>query len=143
MFRKNQGSGNNPARETLAEALPTLSRSVVRRNRQALIVRVNHGEGFFRFREQKMLDPLSPDLQPLNELLSLLPQRPSPPTVWRWITKGKNGTRLESLKIANKLYSTEAEVRRFLCAIQSPTQQVANDESSEERELKRRGILNG
>lgn len=94
------------------------------------------------FGAQEMLDPLSPDLKPVSELLHLLHKRPSPPTVWRWITKGRNGTRLETLKIANRVYSTEDEFRRFLTESQENIPVTSAQSLTSERELARRGYLN-
>lgn len=88
----------------------------------------------------KPLDPLDPEMKPLRELLGMLPKKPSPPTIWRWMQRGKNGTRLHALKIGQELYSTEAELRRFIVESQAgpkPIDQEAH--AAAERELERRG----
>jgi hypothetical protein len=68
-----------------------------------------------------VLDPFAPDFLSLRALLNELPIRPSPAVVCRWHLRGVNGTRLEVLKIAGKLFSTRTELRRFLQASQRPT----------------------
>ena len=74
------------------------------------------------------LDPLADDLRLLNDLLVSLPHRPSPPVVWRWMKKGVRGTRLQTLKIAGRLHTTETEFRRFVLAIQAPNAAEITDE---------------
>ena len=63
-----------------------------------------------------MIDPFAEDFRSLSDLLDELPLRPSPAVVCRWHLRGANGTRLETLKIAGRLYTTRAELRRFLQA---------------------------
>lgn len=85
------------------------------------------------------LDPLSADMKPLQELLGMLPKRPSPASVWRWMKRGKNGTRLAAMKIGQELYTTADELRRFLTESQAGIKPI-DDAAAEaaERELARR-----
>lgn len=83
-----------------------------------------------------VIDPLAEDLRAVNDLLDRLPHRPSPPVVCRWILRGCNGTRLHTLKIAGKHYTTEAEFRRFLSAMASaPVERTDEDLDAVDRQL--------
>lgn len=64
------------------------------------------------------LSPLDPELCLLSDLISRLPHRPSPGVVARWVTKGRNGTRLNVLKIGGRNHTTPREFERFIRAIQ-------------------------
>jgi formamidopyrimidine-DNA glycosylase len=53
----------------------------------------------------------------LRDVCKLLPGRPSVSTLWRWINRGVRGERLSTVKIGGTNYVSEAELERFLRAI--------------------------
>lgn len=93
------------------------------------------------------IDPLAKDLCSLSDLLNRFPKRPSPTVVWRWTKKGTRGTRLETIKIAGCLHTTETEFRCFVAAIQVPKPEPACIDSERqhaiERQLESKGYLGG
>jgi hypothetical protein len=50
----------------------------------------------------------------LNELAKLLPTRPAPSILSRWVTKGLRGVRLPILKIKGRNYSTANALNWFV-----------------------------
>jgi uncharacterized protein DUF1580 len=85
-----------------------------------------------------MLDPFAEDFRPLGEL----PNRPSPAVVCRWHLRGANGTRLETLKIAGRLYTTRSELRRYLQESQRPHGASSDREGRLDATLQAAGMLN-
>lgn len=88
------------------------------------------------------LDPTDPDLLPLSELVKQLPARPSPPTLHRWTYKGIRGTRLRTVKVCGRHFSTEAALKEFIMAIQntpSPTGPTDEELDAVDRQLKAKG----
>jgi uncharacterized protein DUF1580 len=88
-----------------------------------------------------MLDPFSDDFRPLSDLLDELPIRPSPAVVCRWHLRGANGTRLEILKIAGRLFTTRSELRRFLQESQRPSGTSSEQESRVDADVETAGLL--
>jgi hypothetical protein len=88
-----------------------------------------------------MLDPFAEDFRPLSDLLDELPIRPSPAVVCRWHLRGANGTRLETLKIAGRLFTTRNEVRRFLQESQRPHGASSDREGRLDADLHAAGLL--
>jgi len=91
--------------------------------------------------ERAMLDPFADDFGPLADLLGELPIRPSPAVVCRWHLRGSNGTRLEVLRIAGKLFTTRAELRRFLQESQRPSGRQTEQQNRIDAELEAAGLL--
>ncbi len=90
------------------------------------------------------LDPFTPGLRPLNELARELPQRLSPPTLWRWASNGRNGVRLSTIKIGRTVYTTREEFSRFLIESSQPNHPEpipAEQHEATESELRRIGYL--
>lgn len=89
------------------------------------------------------IDPLSPDAVALKELIKELPAgaQPSSPTQWRWIKKGRNGTKLQAIKVAGVLVTTRTEFRRFIAAIQDQPAPPPEAPAKVNDELVRRGYL--
>jgi hypothetical protein len=87
-----------------------------------------------------MLDPFAEDFRRLADLLGELSISPSPAVVCRWHLRGANGTRLETLKIAGRLYTTRTELRRFLQAQRTPDTS-ADREGRLDAELQAAGLL--
>ena len=68
----------------------------------------------------------------------------SPPTIWRWVTRGSRGARLDVTKVGKRLFCSEEAVQRFIMGQQAgPAAAVhAVERSPEETEtLKRAGLL--
>ena len=98
-------------------------------------VPVPHEEG------RPMLDPFAEDFGPLSKLLDELPIRPSPAVVCRWHLRGVNGTRLDVLRIAGKLFCTRTELRRFLQESQRPIRTPTAQENEIDAALEAKGLL--
>jgi hypothetical protein len=88
-----------------------------------------------------MLDPFADDFRPVSELLDELPIRPSTAVICRWHLRGANGTRLETLKIAGRLYTTRSELRRFLQESQRPHGASSDREGRLDAALQAAGLL--
>jgi hypothetical protein len=86
-----------------------------------------------------MLDPLDPDLVPLSEIGKKFA---SPAVLCRWHLKGSNGTKLDTLKIAGRVYTTRDEFRRFLRESQLRHGQPAAAPIAPEREQEMNRQLN-
>jgi|GEM_PF-5624026 len=65
----------------------------------------------------------------LAQLSHLLPQRPHPSTIYRWITRGIRGNRLNSYKIGNQRVVTLADAEAFFaaCSTQGSSSQTPCD----------------
>lgn len=86
------------------------------------------------------VSPLDPELCLLSDLLARLPHRPSPGVVARWVTKGRNGTRLSVLKIGGRNHTTPREFERFILAIQPrPAEPTDADHAAVDRQLAEAG----
>jgi hypothetical protein len=90
-----------------------------------------------------VLDPFAVDFLPLSPLLDELPIRPSPAVVCRWHLRGSNGTRLEVLRIAGKLFTTRTELRRFLQDSQRPPDAPTERRRRIDADLEAAGLLRG
>jgi hypothetical protein len=90
-----------------------------------------------------MLDPFAEDFLPLPQLLDELPIRPSPAVVCRWHLRGANGTLLEVLRIAGKLFTTRTELRRFLQESQRPPGALTDRKRRMDADLEAAGLLPG
>ncbi|REK12638.1 MAG: DUF1580 domain-containing protein [Planctomycetota bacterium] len=60
-----------------------------------------------------MIDLTNEHLLTLAEAASLLPDRPSIATLWRWRTRGAHGRRLESIVLGGKVYTSREAIQRF------------------------------
>lgn len=63
-----------------------------------------------------MLDLNQEELLTLKAARSEFPNRPSLPTIWRWILKGSKGIRLDSVRIGGRRYTSKQAVARFIQA---------------------------
>lgn len=61
----------------------------------------------------------------LSQAAKLVPSRPNTSTFWRWGTQGVGGRKLEMVRVGGFWYTTEASVKEFLEATNSPTEPVA------------------
>src|SRR5687767_5031064 len=61
------------------------------------------------------LDPLEADLN-LADAAKLVPGRPCHMTLWRWMTRGIKGIRLDSVIVAGVRRTNREALRRFLQA---------------------------
>ena len=64
---------------------------------------------------------LSETLVRLSEAPQLIPSRPSPRTVWRWVLRGSRGRRLETVLIGGSRFTSREAIERFLRTGMSPT----------------------
>lgn len=83
------------------------------------------------------------ELITLSEGLRRLPTRPSPPTAWRWRTKGINGVRLPVARCGSKWITSTQAMAEFVRR-QTPVQPVAvaTGRTPEQiRQLKAAGLL--
>lgn len=48
---------------------------------------------------------------------ALFPRKPHPTTVWRWVSHGIRGIKLESWMIGGQRCTTPAAIERFLCRL--------------------------
>jgi hypothetical protein len=52
----------------------------------------------------------------VSQAASHFPYRPSLSSIWRWMTRGVKGTKLESIKIGGIRYTSLEAIKRFLAA---------------------------
>lgn len=77
-------------------------------------------------------------LVPISKASNFFQSRPSRQTLERWLRKGINGVKLESVKIGLKRFVTERSIREFLVAQNSPLPEPTSPvkRSMSEKELK-------
>lgn len=61
-----------------------------------------------------MSNLLSETLVTAAEATKIFPTRPSPATVWRWMTRGTRGLHLESVVVGGQRYTSREAIARFL-----------------------------
>ncbi|TWU08839.1 hypothetical protein CA54_40760 [Symmachiella macrocystis] len=64
-----------------------------------------------------VIDPFDEGTLPLAEMAKLLPNRPTPQCLWRWITKGRNGVRLQAIPVGRGYHTNKEAVTVFLNAV--------------------------
>jgi hypothetical protein len=73
-----------------------------------------------------MLDPFAEEMLTAVEAAKLIPGRPDSCTVWRWMTRGVRGQKLESLICNGARRTNRTAIREFLARITAE----ANGESA-------------
>lgn len=72
-----------------------------------------------------MINLGDPGLRPIHGLIEArIGKRISAPCLWRWVHKGVNGVRLETVRIGGRQFSTEAALTRFFELQNVPPEQV-------------------
>jgi len=67
----------------------------------------------------------------INQAAQIIPGRPNPATVWRWINTGVRGLRLEAVPCGGRWFTSKEAVERFLNAMASRAgQRVSKTESA-------------
>ena len=61
-----------------------------------------------------MIDIASENLLSVKEARLEFPNRPSVPTLWRWMMKGISGVVLESVRIGGRRFTSREACQRFL-----------------------------
>jgi len=61
-----------------------------------------------------MIDSSTEQLLTVKEATKFFPNRPSIPSVWRWMLKGCKGVILESMRIGGRRYTRREACVRFL-----------------------------
>jgi hypothetical protein len=56
---------------------------------------------------------LEDELLPLKDVPSLLPGRPHHSTIWRWVTCGVRGIRLETISIGSRRFTSRSALQSF------------------------------
>lgn len=87
-----------------------------------------------------MIDPTADDFCLLSDLLKMLPHRPSPPVVSRWVQRGTRGARLRTLKVCGRHMTNRREFVRFLRALETAPVEPPRDEFIE-RQLAAAGYV--
>ena len=54
------------------------------------------------------------DLIPLDEARHVIPGEPHLVTIRRWVASGVRGTRLKTVKVGNRVYTTRAAIPQFV-----------------------------
>lgn len=100
------------------------------------------------------IKPLSDDLLTTGRAAKLIAKRTgvraSPSTVWRWMTGGCHGVRLEHVKIGRRVFTTAAALSAFISASSAPPtrtdddidrmEEVAEEHADLDRELAAEGL---
>lgn len=55
----------------------------------------------------------------INQAAQIIPGRPNPATVWRWINTGVRGFRLEAVPCGGRWFTSKEAIDRFLAAMAS------------------------
>ncbi|HCS50950.1 helix-turn-helix domain-containing protein [Rubinisphaera sp.] len=77
-----------------------------------------------------MIDVFQDDLQEVRTLAGkAFQKRISPATLYRWIRRGANGSRLEAVKLGRKWFTTEDRFREF---VEAQTEAATAAQSSTE-----------
>ena len=96
-----------------------------------------------------MIDPNTETLKTLKQVARKFPGRRgrgvSLSCVWRWVSRGRRGHRLETILVGGRRYSSEEAVMRFIRALnpEQPSRQgdVASDQDAAiEKELEANGF---
>ena len=56
--------------------------------------------------------------------------RPNISTIWRWITTGTRGVKLESVLIGGQRYTTDEAIQRFIKSLNSEQAVITDDAAS-------------
>lgn len=71
--------------------------------------------------------------------------RPNISTVWRWITAGTRGVKLESVLIGGQRFTTDEAIQRFIKALNSEQPVVTHDVAARNEalraQLRAQGVL--
>ena len=54
------------------------------------------------------------ELIPISKACQYIPNRPHISTVWRWIQRGVDGEKLETIKIGGRRYTTLKAINKFI-----------------------------
>lgn len=60
-----------------------------------------------------MIDMFAESMLTIKEATAILPGRPSIATVWRWMSKGCGGVKLEYLVVGRTRYTSREALQRF------------------------------
>jgi hypothetical protein len=63
--------------------------------------------------ESVMIELSAENVFPIAEAPKHIPGRPSIATVWRWVLRGCAGTKLESILIGGRRFTSEEAIQRF------------------------------
>lgn len=61
-----------------------------------------------------MIDIQDESLIPLSEAPQYIPGRPNISTLYRWFQRGARGTRLETVVVGNKRFTSHEAIQRFV-----------------------------
>jgi len=64
-----------------------------------------------------MIDIFKDEPVSLRQATKIIPGNPSYPSIYRWAVKGRNGVRLETIIIGNKLHTTKSAIQKFFEAV--------------------------
>lgn len=73
----------------------------------------------------------------IKSAAAYFPNRPHIATVWRWITKGVKGHRLESWVIGGGRYTSTAAIDKFLSALNNEPVTVSKDRAKRLKQVNR------
>jgi Protein of unknown function (DUF1580)/Helix-turn-helix domain len=73
------------------------------------------------------------ELLTISEASKEFPIRPHTTTVWRWVHRGINGTKLESIKIGGRRYTSKEAINRFISETSASQIEVVNLSSKAEK----------
>lgn len=54
------------------------------------------------------------NLIPIGQASDHFPNRPSIPTIWRWVLRGTRGARLDTVVVGGRRYTTADAIQRFI-----------------------------
>jgi len=96
-----------------------------------------------------MINPFSETMLPLAKAARSIPGRTvSPQTVYRWISHGIEGVKLEALNVGGRMQTSEQALTQFFAAVTEAKQQAklpaqadANRSECTERRLEAAGLI--
>jgi hypothetical protein len=84
---------------------------------------------------QSTYELLTEDLiPPADGVEELTGSRPAPATCWRWIAKGLQGHKLESVRVLGKTYTSKPAIRRWLAAVEAARTAERSEQTDERSE---------
>lgn len=81
-----------------------------------------------------MIDLETEKLLTIKAARNVFPNRPSVPTIWRWMLKGTRGVQLDSVRIGGRRYTSKEACRRFMEESSTQVRQRKNRKTRRDRD---------
>lgn len=83
-----------------------------------------------------MIDIHTEEIGPLKKAANKwVPTRPNVSTVWRWVTRGVRGEKLESVRVGGVVCTSRQAIERFLARLNGGAAVTSTQNQTREREI--------